>query len=65
MANLAGHGISMTQSTITSKGRTTLPAHIRPALHLKTGGEIPGEIRGDSVVIHPQRGAMPVFAPTG
>ena len=35
----------MTQSTITSKGQTTLPAHIRRALHLKTGDKILYEIR--------------------
>jgi AbrB family looped-hinge helix DNA binding protein len=51
----------MTQSTITSKGQTTLPAHIRRALHLKTGDKILYEIQGDSVVIRPQPGVMVVF----
>ena len=51
----------MTQSTITSKGQTTLPAPIRRALHLKAGDKIQYEIQGDSVVIRPQPGAMAVF----
>ncbi|MEI7956221.1 MAG: type II toxin-antitoxin system PrlF family antitoxin [Verrucomicrobiota bacterium] len=51
----------MTQSTITSKGQTTLPAHIRRALHLKTGDKIVFEIQGDSVVIRTQPGVMAVF----
>ena len=51
----------MTQSTITSKGQTTLPALIRRALQLKTGDRIVYEIQGDSVVIRPQPGVMAVF----
>jgi antitoxin PrlF len=51
----------MTQSTITSKGQTTLPAPVRRALHLKAGDRILYEIQGDSVVIRPQPGAMVVF----
>jgi AbrB family looped-hinge helix DNA binding protein len=51
----------MTQSTITSKGQTTLPAPIRRALHLKAGDRILYEIQGETVVIRPQPGAMAVF----
>lgn len=51
----------MTQSTITSKGQTTLPAPIRRALNLKEGDRIAYEIQGDSVVIRPQPGAMAGF----
>ena len=51
----------MTHSTITSKGQTTLPAHIREALHLKAGDKILYEIQGDAVVIRPHPGAMAVF----
>ena len=59
----------MTQSTITSKGQTTLPAPIRKALHLKAGDKIQYEIRGDSVSIRLHPGVMAVFGslkpPTG
>jgi len=51
----------MTQSTITSKGQTTLPAPIRRALHLKAGDIIQYELQGDSVVIRPHPGVMAVF----
>jgi AbrB family looped-hinge helix DNA binding protein len=52
---------TITHSTITSKGQTTVPAQIRRALRLKTGDRISYEMRGDSVVIRPQPGAMAVF----
>jgi antitoxin PrlF len=51
----------MTQSTITSKGQTTLPAPIRRALHLKAGDRIQYELQGDSVVIRRHPGVMAVF----
>ena len=51
----------MTQSTITSKGQTTLPAPIRRALHLKAGDKIQYEIQEGSVVIRPHPGVMAVF----
>lgn len=51
----------MTQSTITSKGQTTLPAPIRRALHLKAGDKIQYELRSDSVVIRAHPGVMAVF----
>lgn len=56
-----GKESTLTHSTITSKGQTTLPAPIRRALHLKAGDRIMYEIQGDSVVIRPQPGAMAVF----
>jgi antitoxin PrlF len=51
----------MTQSTITSKGQTTLPAPIRRALHLKAGDKVQYELQGDSVIMRPQPGVMAVF----
>ena len=51
----------MTNTTITSKGQSTLPDAIRRALRLKTGDRISYEIQDDSVVIRPQPGAMEVF----
>jgi len=51
----------MTHSTITSKGQTTLPVHIRKALHLKTGDKILYELQGDSVMIRPHLGALTLF----
>lgn len=60
-AILGKQGIPMTQSTITSKGQTTLPARIRHALHLKAGDKIQYEILGNTVIIRPHPGVMAVF----
>lgn len=51
----------MTHSTITQKGQTTLPVHIRRALHLKAGDKLVYEIQGDAVLIRPHPGAQTVF----
>jgi AbrB family looped-hinge helix DNA binding protein len=50
--------VSMPTSTITSKGRTTLPKEVRDALDLEPGDSLSWEVRGNSVVITKERPAL-------
>jgi AbrB family looped-hinge helix DNA binding protein len=45
-------------STITSKGRTTVPKEVRDALGLKPGSKLRWEIHGNRVTITTERPAL-------
>lgn len=49
------HNASITHSTVTSKGQTTIPGAIRKALRIKPGDRLEYTVEGDrlSVRVHP------------
>ncbi len=51
----------MTQSTLTTKGQTTIPRKVRQALDLKPGMRLIYEIEGDRAVLRAQPALMAVF----
>ncbi len=50
----------MLQSTVTSKGQTTIPGEIRAALQIKPGDRLEYRIEGDRVTfrVHPAHDAV-------
>lgn len=48
----------MPVSTMTSKGRTTVPKEVREALDLKPGAKLRWEVRGSRVAITTERPAL-------
>jgi AbrB family looped-hinge helix DNA binding protein len=48
----------MPTSTITSKGRTTVPKEVRDALRLKAGDKLTWEVNGRRVAITTERPAL-------
>ena len=48
----------MPTSTMTSKGRTTVPKEVREALHLNVGDKLSWEIRGGQVSVTTVRRAL-------
>lgn len=51
----------MTQSTLTSKGQTTIPQEVRRALDLKPGMRLLYEIEGDRAVLRAQPTLMAAY----
>jgi len=47
----AKQGISMAESTITAKGRTTVPAEVRALVHAKPGTRLAWSVMPDGTII--------------
>lgn len=56
-----GKAGSMTSSTLTTKGQTTIPREVRQALQLKPGMRLMYEIERDHVALRPQPKLLDAF----
>lgn len=52
----------MSNSTLTSKGQTTIPHDVRRALGLRAGMRLTFEVNGETAILRPHPGAMAAFA---
>lgn len=57
---ISSYGVDMEQSTLTSKGQTTIPIEIRERLGLKPGDRIAYEERNGEIVLRAQPGVASV-----